>query len=90
MAFEGMDIQAVRSLAGQLDQQASHIQDAVNQTSGLVGQLEGAWQGPDAQEFRGWWEQQHRPHMMACHDAISGLAQSARNNAQAQEDASRG
>ena len=89
MAFEGMDVEAVRSLAGQLHNQAGQIQSVVNQINGLIGQLESAWQGPDATEFRGWWESQHRPHLMACHDAIDGLHQSALNNAMQQEQASR-
>jgi uncharacterized protein YukE len=88
MAFEGMDIEAVSSLAGQLDTQANQIQSTIIAIDGIINSMEGSWKGPDAVEFQGWWQSQHRPHLHAAETAISGLAVSARNNVSAQQAAS--
>ena len=90
MAFEGMDVDAVSSLAGQLDSQASHIQSVISAIDGIISSLEGSWRGADAVEFQGWWQSQHRPHMVAVEAAVSGLAQSARSNVAQQQQASAG
>ncbi len=88
MAFEGMDIEAVSSLAGQLDTQASQINSTINAIDAIINNMEGSWKGPDAVEFQGWWQSQHRPHLQSAEQAISGLAQSARHNVNAQQAAS--
>lgn len=88
MAFEGMDVAEVQSLAGQLHNQAESIGQVVAAIDSLIGQLEGVWRGADATEFAGWWQQQHKPHLLNAQAAIDGLHQSALNNAQAQIDAS--
>ena len=88
MAFEGMDVEAVSSLAGQLDTHASQINSTISAIDGIISNMEGSWKGRDAVEFQGWWQSQHRPHMLAVEHAISGLAQSARNNVQQQQAAS--
>ena len=88
MAFEGMDIDAVASLAGQLDTQANQIQSTIGAIDGIIANMEGSWKGADATEFQGWWQSQHRPHLAAAESAISGLAHSARNNVAQQQQAS--
>jgi len=90
MAFEGMDIDAVTSLTGQLDNQANQIQATIAAIDSIVSQMEGAWKGPDAVEFQGWWQGQHKPHMLAVEQAVLGLAQSARTNVAQQQQASAG
>ncbi len=88
MAFEGMDTEAVRGLAQQLDGQASAINSVINSINGVVNQMETTWKGADATQFQGWWESQHRPALLAAEQAISGLATSARNNASQQDQTS--
>jgi uncharacterized protein YukE len=88
MAFEGMDIDAVTSLATQLDGQASQIVSTINAIDGIISNMEGSWRGADATEFQGWWQSQHRPAMVSVEQAVSGLAQSARNNISQQQQAS--
>jgi len=90
MAFEGMDVDAVTSLAGQLDAQASQITSTINAIDGIVSNMEANWKGADASEFQGWWLSQHKPALQSAEQAVSGLAQSARNNVSAQQSASAG
>lgn len=88
MSLEGMDAGEVRQLAAQMRNQAAAISGAIATVDGLVHQLLGAWNGRDASEFQGWWQQQHRPALVECQAAVTGLAQSADNNAQSQDLAS--
>jgi len=88
MAKLGMDDEAVRALAGQLDGHAKAIIGLVGQVEGVVSRMRSTWRGHDADAFTGWWHNQHRPALQRAHVSISGLAQSARNNAAAQQNAS--
>ncbi len=88
MAFEGMDIGEVESLGHQLMNQGNAIQSVISAVDGIVNTLESVWKGPDATEFQGWWQSQHRPALVAAEAAVHGLGQSALNNAQQQIDAS--
>jgi WXG100 family type VII secretion target len=81
----GMDDDAVRTLAGRLDEQAKTIAGLVGQVEGVVVRIRVGWRGQDADSFVGQWHNQLRPAMQRAQDSISGLAQSARNNAAAQE-----
>jgi uncharacterized protein YukE len=83
----GMNVEEVRGLGHQLQTQSSHIQE-------LVGQLDSAinaatWMGSDADQFKGQWWPEHRQHLLQAAEGLNGFGQSALNNAQAQEDASR-
>lgn len=89
MAFEGMNTDEVRGLAGQLDHQSSQINSVIGQIDSIIGQLESAWKGQDATTFAGWWRDQHRPHLLSAEQAINGLATSARNNASDQDSVSK-
>ncbi|MGI8938872.1 MAG: hypothetical protein ACR2JF_11805, partial [Iamia sp.] len=54
MALTGMDIEAVRTLAGQMDTNAGDIETI---TGTLTSQLEGTeWIGPDREQFVGDWQ----------------------------------
>jgi len=88
MAFEGMDIQVVQQLSIQMRNEENQIQSIVSAIDGIVNQMEGSWKGPDATAFMGWWQQQHRPALIAAAEAVGGLAQSAQNNVMQQEQAS--
>jgi WXG100 family type VII secretion target len=83
-----MDIAQVQGLGRQLQGQADQINSIISSINSLVSQLRAAWEGKDAQEFEGWWQQQHRPHLQQASEAIRGLGQSALNNAQEQMNAS--
>ena len=88
MAFEGMDVDEVRSLAGQLQNQAQKITDVVSSIESIVSSMENVWKGKDATEFLSWWQTQHKPALNHAEQAIRGLHQSALNNAIAQDQAS--
>jgi WXG100 family type VII secretion target len=89
MAFEGMDPDVVQNLGQQLKNQENSLHSIVSAIDGIINQMDGSWKGADATQFLGWWQQQHRPAMMAAATAIGGLGQSAFNNADQQRQASR-
>lgn len=84
----GMDSSEVRTLANNVRTQASRIGTVVSGVDGLIHQLTAEWQGADAQAFVGWWQSQHRPALLGVEAAVAGLAQSADNRAQQQDNAS--
>jgi uncharacterized protein YukE len=88
MAFEGMDVDQVTGVANQLGHQADQIDNVISSINGLVSQLSGIWQGKDATEFEGWWNNQHMPALKHASEAVHGLRQSALNNVSAQQQAS--
>lgn len=88
MAFEGMDPDVVYGLGQQLKNQENSIQSIVSAVDGIINQIEGSWKGADATQFMGWWQQQHRPALMAAAEAVGGLGQSAFNNVAQQRQAS--
>ncbi|MDA8282312.1 MAG: WXG100 family type VII secretion target [Actinomycetota bacterium] len=90
MAFEGMDPDVVHALGQQLKNQEQAIRSTVSAVDGIINQMEGSWKGPDAVQFLGWWQQQHRPALLQAADAVGGLGQSAWNNVEQQIQASRG
>jgi uncharacterized protein YukE len=75
--FEGLDVEAVQAQGANLKSQSQHLDGIIQNIQGLVAQLEGVWHGQDSRDFQGWWEQQHRPALMAASQAVSGLGQSA-------------
>ncbi|MDX6245909.1 MAG: hypothetical protein QOE76_3632 [Frankiales bacterium] len=85
-----MDPGEVRKVATSLDAQAQAVAAVVGTIDGLVSHLQQCWAGHDAMIFADWWHSQHRPALQGAHDAIAGLAQSARTNAAAQDQASSG
>jgi WXG100 family type VII secretion target len=90
MAEIGMDPDAVRAVATKLDAQAQTLHGSIASIDHAVLHLQDAWVGPDAQAFHSWWMNQHKPALQRAHDSIAGLAQSARNNASEQDQASGG
>lgn len=82
----GMDISAVRQLAGQFAARAQEI-DTLSQQ--LTQALESTtWQGPDATKFREDWRSQHLTALRQVVEALRQAQQHAMVNAQQQEDAS--
>lgn len=91
MATEiGMDADQVRGFAAKLDSSAQALTSVISGVNVIVSGLSHSWVGPDAEEFVGWWTNQHRPALQNAHDSVVGLATSARNNATEQDTASGG
>ena len=86
MAFTGMDIQAVRGLATQMDSASGEIEQLMARlSSGLEGT---AWEGPDAVAFRSEWQGAHTTSLRQISERLRVVADQARRNAQEQENAS--
>ncbi len=86
MAIIGMDIEAVRQLAGQMDAQAEQIAQL---EAGLTQAIESTeWVGPDRDRFVGDWQGNHAAQLRAVAQSLRDAATAARNNAQQQADAS--
>lgn len=82
----GMDIGAVRNLAGQLMAKADEIDTIANT---LTSQLDAAqWVGPDATAFRGDWVSVHRAQLNMVANALREASNRATSNANQQEQAS--
>jgi WXG100 family type VII secretion target len=85
MSFDGMNVEAVRSLAGRLDAEGKQLLSVGGQVDKILSELGSNWAGRDFQEFRSWWLDQHKPALNRLVDLIEGLGRSAKNNADAQE-----
>jgi len=55
MAFEGMDVEVVGGIYSQMNNLCQQLQSIVTSMPSLVSNLEGAWKGPDAQQFAAQW-----------------------------------
>jgi len=53
-----------------------------------VTQAQDVWKGHDAEQFAGWWHDQHMPALSHAQQAIDGLGTSAINNANEQRQVS--
>jgi uncharacterized protein YukE len=84
--FYGMDVDAIRVLAGQLGLKADEI-DTIATT--LSTQIDGAnWSGPDADSFRSDWAATHRAQLTAVAGALRDASTRATNNANQQAEVS--
>lgn len=85
--FIGMDPEAVRALARQLEAKAGEI-DAIANT--LSVQIDGTtWLGRDADTFRSDWVGSYRTQLVAVATALREASTRATANATQQEEASR-
>jgi uncharacterized protein YukE len=69
MAFEGMDVDAVGTIYHQMTSLCQQLESVVTSMPGLVSNLEGAWKGPDAQQFAAQWPS----HQAQLQNALTGL-----------------
>ena len=81
----GMDAGEVRNLAGQLKTQSETLATVLTGVDNLTFQIGNHWDGSDQQEFIASWQRVHRGSLVRAQEAVSGLAQSAYNNASAQD-----
>ncbi len=87
MAFTGLDSEQVRQLAAQLNNKAGEIENILTQ---LTSQLNGVnWIGGDAERFKGEWSGTHTAQLKQVISALHQASQTATQNAQEQETASR-
>ncbi len=84
----GMDIEQVRNMGRTMQQKSDEIRNIIHTLDGLVNQIPGVWRGHDAEQFKGWWQNEHRGHLSQVAEQLHGLGQSALNNAQEQENVS--
>lgn len=86
----GMDVTEVHRMGASLKSQGGVLNEVVSNINHLVEQLRNHWDGPDSQEFVGWWEGGHGAALLHVAEAVSGLGQAAMNNAADQARASGG
>lgn len=86
---DGMDIERIREVAGQLQQQAGKIGEVQSNGTSQQGTLAENWLGQDSESFGEAWQKAAKSLQEAA-DAITAYAKSATTQAQQQEDASKG
>lgn len=85
--LSGMDINQIRSMAGNMDRKAEEIRSAIDQLSGAVTAV--SWAGPDRDRFVDEWRNRHVSSLRAVADNLSSAARQARDHAAEQERVSR-
>lgn len=90
MARMGMDVDAVEQTARDLKRTGESVATLVANIDRTVKSLASVWDGPDARKFVGEWWPQHKAALLAAGENVSGLGQSALNNASEQRDVSGG
>lgn len=86
MAFIGMDVEAVRQLAIQLDNKATDIDSIMSTLNSKLNSTD--WVGSDATNFRNDWSSVHMTNLRNVSNALKDAAKSARTNADDQDTAS--
>ncbi len=86
MAITGMDIEAVRQLAGQMDARAEQISTLMHELTNALENTE--WIGPDRDRFVEGWKGTHANQLLTVAQSLREAANIARDNAQQQQDAS--
>jgi uncharacterized protein YukE len=87
MAFEGMDVDQVSNVYHQMTSLSQQLQTIATSMPRLVSELEGAWKGPDAQQFAAQWP----THQAQLQNALTGLQEMCthtQSNLQQQQQAS--
>ncbi|MEM7340500.1 MAG: hypothetical protein AAF467_17720 [Actinomycetota bacterium] len=92
MAIRGADIDQLRDLANKLENTWA------GEIDGLIGRVDTAvqnsanniWLGPDADQFRNQIWPEHKRALQAARAALAAAGGTARRNADAQENTSRG
>lgn len=86
MTNVGMDVEAVRSFATQLNSDAGEIDNLITKLSGQLSTVH--WVGNDASRFTSDWDSSYRPQLQAVSNALRDAANVANANATQQEQAS--
>jgi WXG100 family type VII secretion target len=88
-SLTGMDVGAVRDLAGRLDAQAQHLEDVLRRITALVRHGRQVWHGPSVERFAAQWS----GHQTALRRLVADLQEAAdrlRSNADDQQATSGG
>ncbi len=88
MARMGMDVEAVEHAGNNLKSKAHQIETLTADIDKIVQGLTSIWDGHDAKQFVQEWWPGHKKNLRAIQEAISGLGQSALNNASEQRTVS--
>ncbi len=89
MARMGMDVDLVEQVGASLKNIAhSDIAGLITRIEHQIQNAISHWDGKDAHDFMGWWQQQHKPRLQELQSAIEGLGTSAINNAREQRGVS--
>lgn len=86
VGLTGMDVEAVRLLAGQLGAKADEIDQIASTLTTQLGNVQ--WLGTDADTFRGDWQSSYRTQLQTVSSALRDASTRATNNAVQQEQAS--
>ncbi|KGH45247.1 hypothetical protein IN07_18430 [Modestobacter caceresii] len=86
MPITGMDIDGVRQLAAQMDNNAAQIEQLIGTLNGALESTE--WIGPDRERFVGDWHGTFMPQLTTVANSLRDTANAARSNADQQEQAS--
>lgn len=81
--FTGMDVQAVRTLAQQMDQASDQINQLASQLNGKLNSVD--WKGNDRNHFVNDWQGHHMNQLRQVSNALKDAASKARQNAAEQE-----
>lgn len=84
----GMDVEAVESAGRDLRARADELLEMRSRLEALVKGLTAIWEGSDARTFVDNWWPEHSAGLASVAEKISGLGQSALNNASEQRTAS--
>ncbi len=84
----GLDVQEVRTLASQLETEAAQIDQILQKLTTTLTNTQ--WTGPDATQFRNDWQSAHTAKLRQVSQALKDAANTARQNATAQEQVSQG
>jgi uncharacterized protein YukE len=81
VAHVGMDVDLVEEKGRALKADAEKLSQLVRQIEATVRRLPAVWDGQDARDFVTSWWPRHKQALQQSVDAVSGLGQSALNNA---------
>lgn len=90
MSILGMDIGEMFAVSSKLKGSSGDLQRLTTEIDGLVRQAMSHWEGADAQQFLEWWENEHKPPLMAAQRTLANLGAGARRAAEDQERVSGG
>ena len=87
MAFEGMDVDNVRSAYTQMSSLHQQLQGIVGAMPHVLSELESAWQGPDAKQFVAQWPT-HQAQLQSALNGLQEICTHIQANLQQQEQTS--
>ncbi len=89
-SWQGMNVEAVKAAAQQLQQQASRMRELVGKVDGELSMLVAAWHGKDASDFAQQWQGQYRPAVIRLAQVAEQMAQTAMQHIGKQQATSNG